>query len=51
MEDWPVTPSEKMVCLKPVNFFTGNPSLDVVVSNQEDNMSILVEEPTRCSSN
>ncbi|CAP86868.1 Pc20g15390, partial [Penicillium rubens Wisconsin 54-1255] len=51
IEDWPVTPSEKMVGLQPVNFFTGNPSLDVAVSNQEDNMSILVEESTTCSSN
>lgn len=44
-------PSEKMViCLKPVNFFTGNPSLDVAVSNQKDNKCMLVEESTTCSS-
>lgn len=33
IEDWPVMPSEKMVVgLKPINFFTGNPGLDVAVS-------------------
>lgn len=43
IEDWPVMPSEKMVVgLKPVNFFTGNPSLDVAVSTQERNRSVLV---------
>ncbi|KAJ5682294.1 hypothetical protein N7462_005459 [Penicillium macrosclerotiorum] len=45
IEDWPVMPSEKMVVgLKPVNFFTGNPGLDVAVSTQEKNRSVLVEE-------
>jgi primary-amine oxidase len=44
IEDWPVMPSEKMVVgLKPVNFFTGNPGLDVAVSTQERNRSVLVE--------
>lgn len=43
IEDWPVMPSEKMVVgLKPVNFFTGNPGLDVTVSTQERNKSVLV---------
>ncbi|KAJ5760677.1 hypothetical protein N7520_007833 [Penicillium odoratum] len=43
IEDWPVMPSEKMVVgLKPVNFFIGNPSLDVAVSTQEGNRSALV---------
>ncbi|KAI9369682.1 copper amine oxidase [Aspergillus egyptiacus] len=43
IEDWPVMPSEKMtVGLKPVNFFTGNPGLDVAVSTQERNRSVLV---------
>ncbi|KAJ5648171.1 hypothetical protein N7490_004543 [Penicillium lividum] len=43
IEDWPVMPSEKMVVgLKPVNFFMGNPSLDVAVSTQEWNRSVLV---------
>ncbi|KAJ6096103.1 hypothetical protein N7486_006849 [Penicillium sp. IBT 16267x] len=43
IEDWPIMPSEKMVVgLKPVNFFTGNPSLDVAVSTQERNRSVLV---------
>ncbi|KAJ5108195.1 hypothetical protein N7456_004870 [Penicillium angulare] len=45
IEDWPVMPSEKMVVgLKPVNFFTGNPGLDVAVSTQERNRSVLVDE-------
>jgi primary-amine oxidase len=45
IEDWPVMPSEKMVVgLKPVNFFTGNPGLDVAVSTQESNQSALVGE-------
>ncbi|KAJ5092276.1 hypothetical protein NUU61_007146 [Penicillium alfredii] len=45
IEDWPVMPSEKMVVgLKPVNFFTGNPGLDVAVSTQERNRSALVGE-------
>lgn len=44
IEDWPVMPSEKMVVgLKPINFFTGNPSLDVAVSTQERNKSVLVD--------
>ncbi|KAJ5717301.1 hypothetical protein N7488_002947 [Penicillium malachiteum] len=33
VEDWPVMPVEKMmVSLKPVNFFSGNPALDVAAS-------------------
>ncbi|KAI9932688.1 hypothetical protein ASPWEDRAFT_100186 [Aspergillus wentii DTO 134E9] len=44
IEDWPVMPSEKMVVgLKPVNFFAANPGLDVAVSTQEENQSVLVE--------
>ncbi|CAG7921645.1 unnamed protein product [Penicillium olsonii] len=44
IEDWPVMPSEKMVVgLKPANFFTGNPGLDVAVSTQEQNRSVLVD--------
>lgn len=43
IEDWPVMPSEKMVVgLKPVNFFARNPGLDVAVSSQENNKSVLV---------
>jgi primary-amine oxidase len=35
-------PSEKlMVGLKPVNFFSGNPGLDVAPSTQEQNKSVL----------
>jgi primary-amine oxidase len=49
IEDWPVMPSEKMVVgLKPVNFFTANPSMDVAVSTQERNKSVLVEEDGCC---
>ena len=45
IEDWPVMPSEKMIVgLKPVNFFSGNPSLDVAVSTQEQNKSVLFDE-------
>ena len=43
VEDWPVMPTEKMmVTLKPVNFFTKNPAMDVVISKQEMNESVLV---------
>ena len=42
IEDWPVMPSEKMVVgLKPVNFFSGNPGLDVAPSTQDRNRSVL----------
>ena len=45
IEDWPVMPNEKlMVGLKPVNFFTGNPALDVAVSTQDKNKSVLYNE-------
>ena len=45
IEDWPVMPSEKMtVGLKPVNFFMGNPGLDVAPSMQEMNQSVLCYE-------
>lgn len=44
VEDWPVMPCEKMtVGLKPVNFFTANPAMDVAVSTQEKNRSVLVD--------
>ncbi|KAI8189282.1 Copper amine oxidase 1 [Colletotrichum sp. SAR 10_75] len=43
IEDWPVMPCEKMmVGLKPVNFFQGNPALDVPISTQDKNRSVLV---------
>lgn len=43
VEDWPVMPCEKMtVGLKPVNFFTANPAIDVAVSTQERNRSVLI---------
>jgi primary-amine oxidase len=43
IEDWPVMPSEKMtVGLKPANFFTGNPGIDVATSNQATSCSSLV---------
>ncbi|CAI6331814.1 unnamed protein product [Periconia digitata] len=45
VEDWPVMPCEKMVVgLKPVNFFEKNPGLDVRVSTQRENQSVLVGE-------
>jgi len=45
VEDWPVMPCEKMaVGLKPVNFFDRNPALDVAISTQERNCSVLVGE-------
>ncbi|KAL1952483.1 hypothetical protein VTO42DRAFT_5280 [Malbranchea cinnamomea] len=44
VEDWPVMPAEKMlVSLKPVNFFERNPGLDVPISTQERNKSVLVD--------
>ncbi|KAK3331265.1 copper amine oxidase [Apodospora peruviana] len=43
VEDWPVMPCEKMsVGLKSVNFFERNPALDVPISTQEKNLSVLV---------
>ncbi|KAF2450204.1 hypothetical protein P171DRAFT_377133 [Karstenula rhodostoma CBS 690.94] len=55
IEDWPVMPNEKMVvALKPVNFFLGNPGLDVAPSTQETNKSVLYTEehtgPSGCAS-
>jgi primary-amine oxidase len=50
IEDWPVMPCEKMmVGLKPVNFFDRNPALDVPISTQDANKSVLVaeKEPSR----
>lgn len=42
-EDWPVMPCEKMtVGLKPINFFAGNPTMDVAVATQEANRSVRV---------
>ncbi|KAK0640020.1 Copper amine oxidase 1 [Lasiodiplodia hormozganensis] len=47
IEDWPVMPCEKMVVgLKPLNFFLGNPGLDVAISTQDANQSTLVTEET-----
>ncbi|KAI9172789.1 Copper amine oxidase [Paramyrothecium foliicola] len=44
IEDWPVMPSDKLtVGLKPVNFFTRNPGLDVQMSTQDKNRSVLYE--------
>ncbi|KAF4126213.1 primary-amine oxidase [Geosmithia morbida] len=49
IEDWPVMPADKMVVgLKPVNFFTGNPGIDVAVSTQEKNRSVLVTDASCC---
>lgn len=45
IEDWPVMPSEKIsVVLKPVNFFTQNPGIDVRASSREESRSVLYEE-------
>ncbi|ORY17462.1 copper amine oxidase [Clohesyomyces aquaticus] len=45
IEDWPVMPCEKMIVgLKPFNFFDRNPGLDVPISTQEKNKSVLVGE-------
>ncbi|KAK2043952.1 copper amine oxidase [Colletotrichum somersetense] len=41
-EDWPIVPCEEIVGLKPVNFFERNPALDVPISSQEQNRSVLV---------
>lgn len=46
IEDFPVMPCEIIkVSFKPVNFFSGNPALDVPPSNQDFNRSVLVSEP------
>jgi primary-amine oxidase len=51
VEDWPVMPVEKMmVTLKPLNFFTRNPALDVPISNQADNKSVLVTDEAEAGS-
>lgn len=43
IEDFPVMPCEIIkVALKPVNFFTKNPALDVAPGNQAFNQSVLV---------
>lgn len=42
IEDWPVMPQDRMtIGLKPVNFFRGNPAIDVAPSSQERNKSTL----------
>ncbi|RDW60683.1 amine oxidase-2 [Coleophoma cylindrospora] len=44
VEDWPVMPVEKMmVTLKPVNLFSRSPAMDVPISKQEVNGSVLVD--------
>jgi primary-amine oxidase len=54
IEDWPVMPSEKMtVGLKPTNFFTGNPGIDISNSRQADNRSTIIQgeaAPNHCRS-
>jgi primary-amine oxidase len=47
IEDFPVMPCEIItVGLKPSNFFTANPALDVPASEQHFNKSILYEDET-----
>ncbi|KAK2060033.1 amine oxidase catalytic domain-containing protein [Colletotrichum caudatum] len=42
-EDWPIVPCEKIVVgLKPFNVFERSPALDVPISSQEQNRSVLV---------
>lgn len=44
IEDWPVMPQDRMtIGLKPVNFFRGNPAIDVAPSSQERNKSTLYQ--------
>ncbi|EFX05222.1 copper amine oxidase [Grosmannia clavigera kw1407] len=52
IEDFPVMPVEKVsVVLRPVNFFTKNPALDVPPSSQATNQSVLVSgDKTDCAS-
>lgn len=47
IEDWPVMPAEKMVVgLKPVNFFTGNPAIDVAVSERAGESTLVANTST-----
>jgi primary-amine oxidase len=42
IEDWPVMPCEKItVGLKPVNFFGGNPGVDVAPARGEESRSVI----------
>lgn len=46
VEDFPVMPVEiSTISLKPADFFTRNPALDVSVARQEVNGSVLVSDP------
>jgi primary-amine oxidase len=48
IEDFPVMPCEIIsVALKPSNFFSGNPALDVPVSEQGFNLSTLYEDTAK----
>lgn len=49
VEEWPVMPVEKMmVSLKPINFFSRNPALDVAISKQSVNKSVLIQDVPCC---
>lgn len=51
IEDWPVMPSEKMVVgLKPVNFFTSNPGIDVAVSEPVHKSTLTSSSNVSCTS-
>ena len=46
VEDFPVMPVDiTTISLKPADFFTKNPALDVPQSTQKDNKSVLVSDP------
>ena len=46
VEDFPVMPVEvSTIALKPADFFTANPALDVPQSTQTVNQSVLVADP------
>lgn len=46
VEDFPVMPVEvSTIALKPADFFTSNPAMDVPQSIQKENKSVLVQDP------
>ena len=46
VEQFPVMPVDiTTISLKPADFFTRNPAMDVPQSTQKDNKSVLVQDP------